>query len=94
MKIDQSAGSAIPLPVAKTPSPAPSVAVDRLKGTAPATGQVHRLASPAAGSDFDAARVAAIREDIRAGRYQVHPERIADGLLASVRDLIARGKNS
>ena len=36
----------------------------------------------------DAARVAAIREDIRAGRYQVRPERIADGLLASVRDLL------
>jgi len=44
------------------------------------------------GGDFDAARVAAIREDIRAGRYQVHPDRIASGLLKSVRDLLG-GKN-
>jgi len=35
--------------------------------------------------------VAAIREDIRAGRYQIRPERIADGLLASVRDLLTPG---
>ncbi|CAA2109810.1 flagellar biosynthesis anti-sigma factor FlgM [Variovorax paradoxus] len=46
------------------------------------------MPSAVGGSDFDAARVAAIREDIRAGRYQIRPERIADGLLASVRDLL------
>jgi len=46
------------------------------------------MPSPAAGGDFDAARVAAIREDIRAGRYQVNPERIADGLIDSVRALL------
>lgn len=39
-------------------------------------------------ADFDAARVASIREDIRAGRYEIHPDRIARGLLASVRDLL------
>jgi negative regulator of flagellin synthesis FlgM len=49
---------------------------------------VHTLPSAVGGSDFDAARVAAIREDIRAGRYQIRPERIADGLLASVRNLL------
>ena len=51
-------------------------------------GQVHSLPAAPGGTDFDAARVAAIREDIRAGRYEVHPERIASGLLASVRDLL------
>jgi len=51
-------------------------------------GQIHALPAAPGGSDFDAARVAAIREDIRAGRYQVHPDRIASGLLASVRDLL------
>jgi len=51
-------------------------------------GQVHAMPSAPGGNDFDAARVAAIREDIRAGRYQVHPDRIASGLLASVRDLL------
>lgn len=43
---------------------------------------------PSANGDFDAARVAAIREDISAGRYQVNTAKIADGLLATVRDLL------
>ena len=43
---------------------------------------------PAATGEIDAERVAAIREDIRAGRYQSNPEAIADGLLTSVRDLL------
>jgi negative regulator of flagellin synthesis FlgM len=38
--------------------------------------------------DFDAARVAEIRESISAGRYQVNTTKIADGLLASVRELL------
>lgn len=46
------------------------------------------MPNPAASGEFDAERVAAIREDIRAGRYEVNPERIADGLLNSVRDLL------
>ncbi|MGR4872298.1 flagellar biosynthesis anti-sigma factor FlgM [Variovorax sp. LARHSF232] len=62
------------------------------KESAPMSGQVRSLPSAPGGSDFDAARVAAIREDIRAGRYQVHPERIADGLLNSVRDLLEAKK--
>lgn len=57
------------------------------------SAQVHALPE-ANGGDFDAARVAAIREDIRAGRYQVNPERIADGLMDSVRNLLDSGKNS
>lgn len=43
---------------------------------------------PSVNGDFDAARVAAIREDISAGRYQVNTAKIADGLLATVRDLL------
>lgn len=54
---------------------------------AAASGQVRLMPSSTAG-DFDAARVAAIREDIRAGRYQVNPERIADGLIDSVQELL------
>lgn len=57
-----------------------------------ASGQVH-LMPGVPGGDFDAARVAAIREDIRAGRYQVNPEGIADGLLDSVRDLLGSKKD-
>lgn len=46
---------------------------------------------PVTTGDFDAARVAEIRESIRAGHYQIDTAKIADGLLSSVRDLI--GKN-
>lgn len=45
---------------------------------------------PSTTGDFDAARVAEIRESIRAGRYQVDAAKIATGLISSVRDLIAK----
>ena len=44
---------------------------------------------PSINGDFDAARVAEIRASISAGRYQVNTEKIADGLLATVRDLLS-----
>jgi negative regulator of flagellin synthesis FlgM len=89
VKIDQPAPSATPLirtSKAGAPATSGSDAAERAKDLAPASGQVHSL--PEVPGDFDAARVAAIREDIRAGRYEIKPERIADGLLASVRDLL------
>jgi negative regulator of flagellin synthesis FlgM len=43
---------------------------------------------PSTNGDFDAARVATIRENISAGRYQVNTAKIADGLLATVHDLL------
>jgi negative regulator of flagellin synthesis FlgM len=46
--------------------------------------------APAA--DFDAARVAQIREAIAAGRYQVDASRIADGLLDHVQELLGRDR--
>lgn len=56
-----------------------------------------RLAAPASQArlpsttgDFDAARVAEIRDSIRAGSYRVDTARIADGLLSTVRDLAER----
>lgn len=59
----------------------------------PASAGLARPAVPApllsTHSDFDAARVARIREEISAGRYQVNTGKIADGLLATVRDLLA-----
>jgi negative regulator of flagellin synthesis FlgM len=39
---------------------------------------------------IDAARVAEIKQAISEGRFQVNPERIADGLLDSVRQMLAR----
>ena len=94
MKIDQPAPSATPLSRPSKPGSAPASAADaasRSKEVVQVSGKIHALPD-SAGSDFDAARVAAIREDIRAGRYQVNPERIASGLLDSVRDLLGAEK--
>lgn len=40
------------------------------------------------GEVFDAARVAEIKQAISEGRFAVNPEKVADGLLETVRDLI------
>jgi negative regulator of flagellin synthesis FlgM len=73
----------------KSAATAGALGAEPATNAAPASAQVHPLPGAPGGSDFDAARVAAIREDIRAGRYEVHPERIASGLLARVRELLA-----
>lgn len=38
----------------------------------------------------DAARVAEIKQAISEGRFQINPERVADGLIESVRQMLAR----
>jgi negative regulator of flagellin synthesis FlgM len=96
LKIDPSAPSATPLSrTAKGGKVLPATGADAAEGAKESvqvsTGQVHSLPSSPS-TDFDAARVASIREDIRAGRYEIHPERIAKGLLASVRDLLGGKK--
>jgi negative regulator of flagellin synthesis FlgM len=97
LKIDPPAPPAVPFtrPAkgGSTTTAASTDATEPQKGAA-ASGQVHLLPSAPGGNDFDAARVAAIREDIRAGRYQVNPERIADGLLDSVQELLNGKKSS
>lgn len=85
MKIEHTTGSATPLrlPVkARSQSARPAPGQEGLKGQAPTN--VRQFPDPADGT-FDAAKVAAIREQIRSGQYRINPERIADGLLASLR---------
>lgn len=41
------------------------------------------------GAAFNAERVAEIRQAIAEGRFQVNPERIADGLVDSVREMLS-----
>jgi negative regulator of flagellin synthesis FlgM len=48
---------------------------------------LHREAA-ATEQDIDLVNVEAIREAIREGRLEIRPDRIADGLIASVRDLL------
>ncbi len=42
----------------------------------------------------NADRVAEIKQAIVEGRFAINPERIADGLLASVRDMLGRANKS
>lgn len=43
---------------------------------------------------FNAERVAEIKQAISEGRFQINPERIADGLLTSVREMLGRAGKS
>ncbi|MFO8044943.1 MAG: flagellar biosynthesis anti-sigma factor FlgM [Halomonas sp.] len=45
-----------------------------------------------ASQDIDVARVAEIREAIRDGRLEIHADRIADGLIDNVRELLGHDK--
>ncbi len=93
MKIDLPAVSATPLsltPKAGSALTAGNDAVKRTKDAVQLSGQAQRLSSSPLSSDFDVSRVAVIREDISAGRYQINPEQIANGLLTNVRDLLAQ----
>lgn len=50
-----------------------------------------RLQEAGAGeAPVDAQRVAEIKQAIAEGRFQINPERIADGLLASVHEMLGR----
>lgn len=67
------------------------------KGSAAASAAPARAAAaasparlPSTTGDFDAGRVADIRESIRAGNYRVDTAKIADGLLSTVRELVER----
>lgn len=96
MKIDQPASPATSISRtakgAKTQPTAGADAAGQAKDAVQlSSAQVHSLPS-GPNTDFDAARVAEIRKAILAGEYTVHPERIADGLLKSVHDLLG-GKN-
>lgn len=93
MKIDLPTVSATPITLTTKTGFTPMAGFDvvrRVKDAVQLSVPANRLPSSPLSSDFDASRVAVIREDIRAGRYQINPERIASGLLASVRDLLAQ----
>lgn len=48
----------------------------------------------AGGAPVDSQRVAEIKQAIAEGRFQISPERIADGLLNSVRDMLGRANKA
>ena len=97
MKIDNSA---------KTIGPVPGPAGSRASGTRPAasgaraadlaagqsTTVVSSTLNSVAGSEaaFNSQKVAEIRQAISEGRFQIDAERIADGLISSVREMLAQ----
>ena len=95
MKIEPS--GPVVLPLAPAAAGWQSVAALRpvapLKAVAAVAGE-HAPASACAqlastSGDFDAAKVVAIRQSISAGLYQVNLGKVADGLLASVHELLS-----
>ena len=54
-----------------------------------------RLQEVGAGdAPIDVQKVAEIKQAISEGRFQINPERIADGLVASVREMLGRASKS
>lgn len=97
MKIDQNVTFLKSLAGTSAAAPAKASAAAMAAETAQAASQTRSATPtpllPSTNGDFDAARVARIRESISAGHYQVNAEKIADGLLATVHDLL-KNKNT
>ncbi|MFT4189898.1 MAG: flagellar biosynthesis anti-sigma factor FlgM [Comamonas sp.] len=68
----------------RSASAADSAAVTLSEASRSASGQE----APVASGDIDQARVQGLIEAIRSGQYSVDTSKIADGLIAGVRDLL------
>lgn len=91
MKIDHNASAATSLRLPSRSRAAAPASQPAAVKTQDGAAAVRAFPERADGS-FDAEKVAAIREEIRAGRYRINPDRIADGMLASLRELLPGGK--
>ena len=77
-------------PVAARPQ---ATAGDAQVALSPLSSRMQEIeASVAAGPVVDTRRVAEIKQAIADGRFTVNPERIADGLLDSVRQMLATSR--
>ncbi len=94
MKIDSASKiSGGPSTASAGSRPAPAAAGAAANTAAPAGLQVELSRTAGlkqAGEVFDTNRVAEIRQAIAEGRFQINPERIADGLIDSVRTMLSR----
>lgn len=95
MKINDTLKSTPGLPASSTPA-AGAKGADKAAGASPAQGDSVRLsaqgqamASAVGGSAvFDTKKVERIKLAIADGQFQVNSEKVADGLLETVRDLL------
>ena len=89
MKIDQTTGTTNPVRLPTRPhSNAAPPGTGAETASTPAAGSVRPFPESADGT-FNAAKVNAIREQIRNGQYKINPERIAEGMLASAREMLS-----
>ena len=59
----------------------------------PLSARLQEISAEMSGAPpVDASRVAEIKQAIAEGRFQVNPERIADGLIESVRQMLVSGR--
>lgn len=101
MKIDDSIKKAAGLPVSSSPTRANNgTSKTGAASASPAPDNVHistqvkALASQVASAGvFDSSKVEEIKAAIAGGQFQVDPEKVATGLLESVRDLLHSRKN-
>ncbi len=94
MKIE-SGNKSVGTPVAKQPAtakPAPrqpdAVKATRVDISSLSARMQVDASAMGEGATVDAARVAEIKQAITDGQFRINPERIADGLLASVREML------
>jgi negative regulator of flagellin synthesis FlgM len=100
VKIDSSVKSVAPKPtgaasrpVAGTKSNASAAAGPQVELSSVAT-QLQAGQVGAVSDTFNAEKVAEIRQAIAEGRFQINPDRIADGLINSVRDMLAQNRRT
>lgn len=95
MKINPNIPAVTAKDAAMTKSPVqgsrkPASASEQVELSALAAGLQEASAALADAPVVDAARVAEIKQAISEGRFQINPERVADGLIESVRQMLAR----
>lgn len=79
-------------------TPATRATPASLASSSPAAGQSTTVVATAlhavSGSEaaFNSQKVAEIRQAISEGRFQINPERIADGLINSVREMLSQNR--
>jgi len=105
MKIGKTPGSVggtgTPASAGSGASPRTSASSERLASSVGTTGSATVTLSPqlsqlqgalalaGSGEVFDAKQVASIKQAITNGQFQVNPEKVADGLLKSVHEMLA-----
>lgn len=96
MKINDTLKSTPGVPAATTPAASNAKSTEKAASAAPATSDSVRLSSQGqalasaagAGAVFDTKKVERIKLAIADGQFQVNSEKVADGLLDTVRDLL------